>query len=226
MYFLFQIQFGDGYPSTICIHCEHQLKTFAMFKSSVLRIHRHFTRRLERYHQSGMDSNRGANSTDIHESLGIHFPIDPKVVKDPSREPELPFEDTFDIDGDPLEMKSEAHGELISLDIQKESMDGWATDLADKSNDLMETFQNKTGNNAQQMDTNKFDHIHIKVEDELLIKDCTTTNDSDVVDNRRSLPVTIKTKNGIRCSFCMRAFRYGMLFEMHLCTLGKTAKYK
>lgn len=47
--------------------------------------------------------------------------------------------------------------------------------------------------------------------------------DGDVVDNRFSLPESINSKYGIRCSFCKRNFTKRKIFEMHLCTTnGRT----
>lgn len=72
-----KIKSDDGYPGMICVHCQLQLKSYAEFKTSILRIHRHYTRRLRRISLPKQD----------HVDLDLHHLHDVVVKSELSAKP-------------------------------------------------------------------------------------------------------------------------------------------
>lgn len=91
--------------------------------------------------------------------------------------------------------------------------------VVDKSKIKVKSIHKLTINRHQpkEIESNDDDHLD---DDGILMRD------DDVVDNRHSLPRTVKTKNGFQCTYCRRKFRYQIFFELHLCSKGVKAIYK
>lgn len=159
-------------------------------------MHRHFTRHLA--NRDNCDSNAKANTKPIEDKP---LPNKAEIVKVSNLKPPKKIEI------DPLSLLNDVVEEVV------ESTNVTCEDLvisADVENaECSAGFQE----NAKQI-------INMVVES---LNDSASQETADVdngyiVDNRFSLPATVKTKNGIQCTFCKRAFRLRKFFELHLCT--------
>lgn len=196
----FKITLGDGYPASICVHCQQQLKAYADFKASVLRIHRHYTRRLKRtFGPTDEDREKGIINVDPHADQSDQKldesveRVNEEVLDDATG---VTFEITYNVDDE--EMRSE----------NEYSPDGSMEEIYLDDTDATVDYS-QVDDHLTQCRTDEQDHP---------IANSTAINKAD----QREL----FKKGAFKCLECKCKFGSQKAFRFHICLDHKTRRYR